>query len=207
MEKEAGHARGQDAPHWWFCEVQLQLHCSGLYLVGKEQDWFPLAWREWGRVSYSKHRAQTASHRRWEYPIPPARPSFGAKDQQSPQWCCELPPPKRSYWELQIARALLYWKSEWLSSGVKVSIFVFWPHWFGSHLTAWIIQKCASAGKANYATLAFQILNWKIYIKHAEVRQHFWIFFVFVSRHGWEGRIVKWWKVSPMRPFLSNWIK
>lgn len=158
-------------------------------------------------MSCSKHRAQTASHRRWEYPIPPARPSFGAKDQQSPQWCCELPPPKRSYWELQIARALLYWKSEWLSSGVKVSIFVFWPHWFGSHLTAWIIQKCASAGKANYATLAFQILNWKIYIKHAEVRQHFWIFFVFVSRHGWKGRIVKWWKVSPMRPFLSNWIK
>lgn len=183
--------------------MQLHFLCSGLYLVGEEQGCDSLwAWKEWGR-------AKTASHRKWEYPPSLQQcPLWGARDQQSPQWTVMLfHPPKRSYWELQMARELLYWKYKWLSSGVKVSIFVFWPQWFGSHPTAWIIQKCASIGKASYATLAFQFLNWKIYIKCAEVRQRFWIFFVFVSRHGWKGRIVKWWKVPPVRPFLSNWIK
>lgn len=192
-------------------EVQLHFLCSGLYLVAEEQGCDSLwAGKERGRDD--PQQAQGKDCLSQKVGIPPSLqqcPLWGQRISKAhrEQWCCYLPPPKRSYWELQMARELLYWKYEWLSSGVKVSIFVFWPQWFGSHPTAWIIQKCASAGKASYATLAFQILNWKIYIKHAEVQQYFWIFFVFVSRHGWKGRIVKWWKVSPVRPFLSNWIK
>lgn len=81
-------ARGQDVPHWSFVEEQHHFHCSGLYLVGDEQDCDSLwAGKEWDRDVLQQAQGKGwLSQKVGIAPIPPAMPSLGlAKDQQRPQ--------------------------------------------------------------------------------------------------------------------------
>lgn len=74
-------ARGQDVPHWSFVEEQHHFHCSGLYLVGDEQDCDSLwAGKEWDRDVLQQAQGKGwLSQKVGIAPIPPAMPSLGCK--------------------------------------------------------------------------------------------------------------------------------
>lgn len=75
------------------CEEQSHFHCSGLYLVGEEQDSL------WAGMSSSKHRAKTGSYRGWEYPQPSSNALFGVQSiskAHREQWCCYFHPQREA---------------------------------------------------------------------------------------------------------------
>lgn len=113
MEKERGigmclsSARGQDVPHWLLVKCSSTSSALGCTWWERSRAVIPSGQgRNGAGMSPSNHRAKTASHRKWEYPPSLQQcPLWGARDQQSPQWTVMLfHPPKRSYWELQMAR-------------------------------------------------------------------------------------------------------
>lgn len=93
MEKERGigmclsSARGQDVPHWLLVKCSSTSSALGCTWWERSRAVIPSGQgRNGAGMSPSKHRAKTASHRKWEYPPSLQQcPLWGARDQQSPQ--------------------------------------------------------------------------------------------------------------------------